>query len=145
MKKIIKVIWFGLLIMQIPLIKSCSQSNTSNSEKLKESEYSAPISSEVDERKENKELVIERSEGQKLIEESDCIACHQEKEKLVGPSYLEIAKHYSKDYENQKTRLISSVSNGGYGQWGEVPMTAHPQHTEEEISLMLDYIMTFAE
>jgi len=84
-------------------------------------------------------------EGLKLIQESDCSACHMERGRLVGPSYQEIAMRYEGSYEEEKSRLVETVVEGGSGQWGEVLMSAHPQHTAYEVSLMLDYIFSLSQ
>ncbi|MFN5805378.1 MAG: carbohydrate-binding protein, partial [Opitutia bacterium] len=55
------------------------------------------------------------------------------------PSFVAIAERYRKqpgaeDLLNQKVRL------GGSGAWGQVPMLAHPQHTEDEVAIMLRWM-----
>jgi cytochrome c len=83
----------------------------------------------------NEEVVIATG----LIAASDCLACHRIDEKLVGPSYKEIAAKYtSKDQEV----LIKSIIEGGSGKWGEVPMTAHPDITKADATEMVKYILS---
>lgn len=78
-------------------------------------------------------------EGKKLIDGSDCKACHAEKEKVNGPSYTDIAKRYtSKDAQN----LISKIIKGSSGVWGETMMSAHPQLKPEEVKKMVNYILS---
>ncbi|NNE75471.1 MAG: PKD domain-containing protein, partial [Pricia sp.] len=78
-------------------------------------------------------------EGQKIIEASDCKACHAIGEKVNGPSYMEIADAYSEDDQGY---LVSKIIKGGGGVWGENAMAAHPQLKVEEVSQMVDYILT---
>lgn len=85
---------------------------------------------------------MNKPEGLILIEKSDCTACHADYDKLVGPSYKAIAERYRSVYKTERENLVNTILNGGEGVWGEVPMTAHPQHTRDEIDLMLEYIMT---
>ncbi|WP_299548896.1 ThuA domain-containing protein [Seonamhaeicola sp.] len=78
-------------------------------------------------------------EGKKIIDETDCKACHAATEKVNGPSYTEIAQRYTKE---DKDYLIDRVVKGGSGVWGESPMSAHPQLEIEEIGKIIDYILS---
>ncbi|MDH5398838.1 MAG: PQQ-dependent sugar dehydrogenase, partial [Cyclobacteriaceae bacterium] len=77
--------------------------------------------------------------GLRLINGSDCKACHGEAEKINGPSYRDIAAKYS---SVEKDYLINKVLNGGAGVWGETPMAAHPQHNRDEVAEMINYILS---
>ena len=61
-------------------------------------------------------------EGKALIAGSDCLTCHKEDAKLVGPSYQEVAAKYT---EADIDMLADKIINGGSGVWGEIPMSAH--------------------
>ncbi len=78
-------------------------------------------------------------EGKKAIDASDCKACHANNEKVNGPSYLEIAKKYGKDDTGY---LVSKIIKGGSGVWGEGAMSAHPQLKVEEVTRIVDYILS---
>src|SRR4051812_31081524 len=39
--------------------------------------------------------VSSSSKGAQLIAGSDCLSCHKEKEKLIGPAYADVAKKYT--------------------------------------------------
>jgi len=78
--------------------------------------------------------------GFQLIEEGDCRTCHNETIKTVGPAYISIAEKYG-DGDNIRNELAEKIISGGIGVWGEVPMTAHPDLTEENARLMVDYIL----
>lgn len=77
--------------------------------------------------------------GADLIAANDCLACHQVDEKVVGPSYKQIASKYS---TMDEATLASSIINGGVGNWGEVPMTAHPTLSKEDATEMVRYILS---
>ena len=79
--------------------------------------------------------------GELLIVKSDCIGCHQKEEKLIGPSYLEIAEKYPSTPENI-TLLAGKILTGGKGVWGPVPMTPHTKITEDEAKTMVKYILS---
>ena len=78
--------------------------------------------------------------GLSLMRQSDCFNCHAMETPLVGPAFVAIADKYRKqagadELLNQKVRL------GGSGVWGQIPMLAHPQHTEDEVAIMLRWML----
>jgi cytochrome c len=78
--------------------------------------------------------------GLSLMRQSDCFNCHAIESPLVGPPFVAIADKYRKQADapevlNRKVRL------GGSGVWGQVPMLAHPQHTEDEVAIMLRWAL----
>ncbi|CAN5439575.1 hypothetical protein BH23BAC1_BH23BAC1_15830 [soil metagenome] len=81
--------------------------------------------------------------GKRLIDESDCKACHQADKRSIGPSYLEVAKKYKGERDVIK-KLAQKIINGGGGVWGEQAMAAHPQVSEEDASEMVKYIISLA-
>lgn len=85
--------------------------------------------------------VKEEPKGKQLIAKSDCSACHSEKNKIVGPSYADIANKYENTAENHQY-LAGKIEKGGSGVWGDVPMTPHPQLSEADLKEMVDYIFT---
>ena len=78
-------------------------------------------------------------EGRKLIDGSDCKACHAENEKVNGPSYIEIAERYTSKHVGY---LVSKIIKGGTGVWGETLMSAHPQLSPNETEKMVKYILS---
>lgn len=79
--------------------------------------------------------------GRQLVLKSTCIACHKEQEKLVGPSYRDIAERYP---ITQKTvdSLSKKIREGGSGVWGQIPMSPNPTVTPEEAKAMVMYVMS---
>ena len=80
-------------------------------------------------------------DGKALIAGSDCLACHKEKEKLVGPAYADVAKKYENNTKNVKM-LAEKIIAGGQGNWGEIPMAAHPNVSQEDAEAMVNYILS---
>jgi cytochrome c len=80
-------------------------------------------------------------DGKALIEASDCRTCHLDKDKLIGPSYIEVAKKYPNTEANVKL-LSSKVMAGGTGVWGQIPMVAHPNLSAEDAQAMVKYILS---
>ncbi|WP_209328804.1 c-type cytochrome [Lunatimonas salinarum] len=77
------------------------------------------------------------------MEGSDCFTCHEEHNRMVGPSFEEIAHKYEGD-KSVYPYLSQKIREGGSGVWGDTPMNPHPQLSDADIKPMLDYIMTFA-
>lgn len=96
---------------------------------------------ESEETKETTSTETASLKGQQLIAASDCLGCHKEQEKLIGPSYAEVAKKYENTPENV-TMLAGKIINGGKGVWGEIPMAAHPQINQQDAEEMVKYIFT---
>jgi len=79
--------------------------------------------------------------GAKLIAGSDCLACHQEEKKLVGPAYVEVADKYAFNDKNVDY-LAGKIIEGGSGVWGQVPMTPHPNISKADAQDMARYILS---
>lgn len=77
--------------------------------------------------------------GLQLINDSDCRSCHAIDKRVAGPSYQEIAERYT---QSDKNLMVSRIIKGSQGVWGELLMSAHPQHSIEEVQNMVDYIMS---
>lgn len=86
----------------------------------------------------------EKHPGEKLIAKSDCIGCHNKVQKVIGPSYTEIAAKYTLTDDNVD-HLASKIIEGGKGVWGEVPMTAHANLSSEDAKEMVRYILSLKE
>lgn len=84
------------------------------------------------------------STGQRLIEASDCKACHVIDKKSVGPSYTDIANKY-KGTPGIAEQLAKKVISGGMGVWGEHAMSAHPQLSQSDATSMVEYILSIGE
>lgn len=80
-------------------------------------------------------------QGAKLIALSDCLSCHREEDRLVGPAYVEVAKKYAFNDKNVDY-LAGKIIEGGAGVWGQVPMTPHPDMSKEEAREMARYILS---
>jgi cytochrome c len=88
---------------------------------------------------ENPEIGKAFKKGEELIAASDCLACHKVDEKVVGPSYQDVANKYA---AKDEAMLVGSIINGCEGKWGEIAMTAHPDLPKEDVSEMVKYILS---
>ena len=84
-----------------------------------------------------------KSQGEKLIGESDCSSCHKVKARAIGPSFLEIAQRYQ-NQSNRTDYIASKIISGGSGVWGEISMSAHPLFSTADAAKMADYILSLA-
>jgi cytochrome c len=80
------------------------------------------------------------AEGKSLIEGSDCLGCHKLDEKMIGPSYKEVAEKYENTPENVEM-LAEKILKGSSGVWGDVPMPAHG-FSKENAKFMAQYILS---
>ncbi|UQB70248.1 c-type cytochrome [Epilithonimonas zeae] len=80
------------------------------------------------------------AEGKSLIEGSDCLGCHKLDEKMIGPSYKEVAAKYDNTPENVEM-LAEKILKGSSGVWGDVPMPAHG-FSKENAKFMAQYILS---
>ena len=81
------------------------------------------------------------TEGKSLVEGADCLACHKVEEKMIGPSYKEVAKKYENTPENVEM-LAEKIIKGSSGIWGDVPMPAHNGLSKENAKFMAQYILS---
>lgn len=80
-------------------------------------------------------------DGKALIAGSDCLTCHKEDAKLIGPAYKDVAKKYESNDKNIKM-LADKILKGGQGVWGEIPMAGHPNLSHEDAEAMVKYILS---
>ena len=83
------------------------------------------------------------SVGKKLMDGSDCMACHSKEKKSVGPSFKNVASKYKGD-ASALEKLTKKVIAGGSGVWGDVAMAGHPQLSTGDASEMVKYILNIA-
>lgn len=81
------------------------------------------------------------AKGAKLITSSDCTSCHKERDRLVGPAYSAVAEKYPSTDANI-TMLANKIIQGGKGNWGEIPMTPHPDLAVADAKEMAKYILS---
>ncbi len=75
-----------------------------------------------------------------LAQKKACLACHQVDNKVVGPSYKDVAKKYA-GQKGIEAKLIEKVLKGGKGAWGEIPMPANAQVSPDEAKQLVQWIL----
>jgi cytochrome c len=79
--------------------------------------------------------------GLALVAQNGCLTCHAIKETTTGPAYADISAKYAGADDAKITLLAQTIIKGGSGNWGAVPMTAHPGVSEEDAKQMVKYIL----
>lgn len=75
-----------------------------------------------------------------LVQKNNCLSCHSEDKKLVGPSFQDVAMKY-KGNPDAFEILSKSILEGGSGKWGDTPMPPQPTLNNPEIAQIIDYIL----
>ena len=83
----------------------------------------------------------QESPGEKLIKANDCASCHAVDVRVVGPAYRDVAKKYRGE-PNAVQKLSQKIKQGGYGDWGQVPMKPHPALTTAQLRQMVTWILS---
>lgn len=84
-------------------------------------------------------MAADAAKAKQLATKYNCLACHAEDKKLVGPSFKDVAKKYGGD-AGAAAKLAAKVKSGGGGVWGSIPMP--PNNVPEgDIKTMVDWIL----
>lgn len=130
MKKAFIILSSGILLISSVTVMSCGGNKTDSESKT--DTVAAPVV-------ETKDPAI--AEGLELIGKSDCFTCHKVNEAATGPAYSLVAARYA-DNPAGRDSLVHKIIKGGSGNWGAVPMLAHPNLSEEDAKKMVTYVMS---
>lgn len=78
-----------------------------------------------------------------ILTKNACLACHQVDNKVVGPAYKEVAEKYKDDAANAEL-LAKHIKEGSQGIWGAIPMPPNANITDEDLSVVVDWLMAGA-
>lgn len=122
-----------ILCAMLAVIVACNQSgNQSSAEETTE----VPAAEPSNDLSSNPDYI----KGLELEAKSDCGTCHKVEDKLVGPSFREIAARYEMN-DATVDSLAGKIIHGGAGNWGQVPMTAHPDMPVDDAKAIVKYIL----
>ena len=76
-----------------------------------------------------------------LAKQKNCLACHADDKKLVGPAYNDVAAKYAND-KDAPARLAKKVREGGVGVWGQIPMPPNPQVNQAESLQLVKWVLS---
>ena len=122
-------ILLGVLLLF--LLASCGGNASSNDTAAPPATKSAPdLSANPDYQK-----------GLDLVAKNDCLTCHKVDEKLIGPPYRDVANKYAGQSDTVVAYLAHKILKGGTGVWGQVPMAAHPNLSEDDATALAKYVL----
>lgn len=84
---------------------------------------------------------VDPSDGELIMKKLDCATCHKIDKKVIGPSYLDIAKKYP-DNDKSISYLSDKIIKGGSGVWGAIPMAAHSSLKKDDAKKIAKYILS---
>lgn len=79
-------------------------------------------------------------DGLGLAKKNNCLTCHAVNNKIIGPAFTAIGAKYI-SVAGAEARLIEKVKKGGVGNWGSLPMPAQTQVNEDELKLIVNWIL----
>jgi len=126
------------LIFFVVMLAACGNNsgNSSNDKKENDTTKGAAAATPADQ-----SMTPEQEKGMNLVAQSDCLTCHQIDAASTGPSYMSVAGKYP-DNDAVIDSLSQKIIKGGMGNWGTVPMIAHPSISPEDAKLMVKYVLS---
>jgi cytochrome c len=81
--------------------------------------------------------------SEEIVKKARCVACHTVDAKRVGPAYKDVANKYRSD-AGASARLFEKVRAGGSGNWGDIPMMAHPADkiSDDDLKAAIKWILS---
>jgi cytochrome c len=80
--------------------------------------------------------------GESKAKASNCFSCHAVDHKVVGPAFRAVAKRYAGKGNSVIDTLVNKIRKGGAGNWGQVPMSPHPNLSTADITAMVHWILS---
>lgn len=117
-------------------ISACGGNSNSGSADSSATASSAPTTVSA-----SKVAIDPAAPAAKLMAAADCYTCHKADVKVIGPAFADIAAKYPSTPANIDT-LANKIIKGGKGNWGEVPMTPHPNIALTDAKTIVTYILT---
>ncbi|HLT26606.1 MAG TPA: c-type cytochrome [Zeimonas sp.] len=84
--------------------------------------------------------VPQQRKPEDLAREANCMACHALDTKMVGPSFREVGAKYAAR-PGAAELLVGRVKNGTSGVWGDVPMPANAAIADDDIRVIVNWIL----
>jgi cytochrome c len=113
----------------------------SKKEEAKEEETESTYETAQPEEKKQDSATDLIAQGEALVNAADCKTCHAKDNKIVGPGHKEVAVKYEFTKANV-SMLADKIINGGSGNWGDIPMTAHPDISKADAEKMAMYVLS---
>jgi len=75
-----------------------------------------------------------------LAKKNNCLSCHNTKNKLIGPSFYDIAIKYKSD-KGANITLLKKIKEGTSGTWGEIAMPPQTTISEADATELVNWIL----
>jgi cytochrome c len=130
MKKLVVILSFSCVVISCGSNDSNPAKNDGKVEAKEVAKEAAPAAKSEDYQK-----------GLELVAKNGCFTCHKVKEAATGPAYEAVAAKYAPASDEVIEKLANKVIAGGSGNWGTIPMLAHPQLSKDDAKTMVKYVM----
>jgi len=87
---------------------------------------------------------LAQSDGEALVRQALCYACHQMETASIGPPWRAIAARHASRKALMTEVLASKIVRGGGGNWGLVPMVPNQRVSGEEARIMATWVLAQA-
>ena len=77
---------------------------------------------------------------EQMLGKHGCVACHRVDQRILGPSFKEVAAKYSGD-SGAAARLAAKIRTGGQGVWGNVPMPPNAGVSESDAKTLAGWVL----
>ena len=77
---------------------------------------------------------------QALLNTNNCLSCHAIAQKVVGPSYKDVAAKYKGDAQ-ALSKLEVSIRNGSVGKWGQAPMPPYANLSAAQAKALAEFVL----
>ncbi|MDD2916191.1 MAG: c-type cytochrome [Gallionella sp.] len=89
---------------------------------------------------ETKEAALSDADGIALLKKNNCLTCHAMDKKVLGPGFKNVAAKY-REQADAEAKLITKVSKGSKGVWGNMAMPAQSAKPDD-IKSMVKFILS---
>src|SRR5690554_7899067 len=83
------------------------------------------------------------AEVQQILTKNACLACHAVENKLIGPSYRDVAGKYADEAGAAET-LAQHIKQGSSGIWGPIPMPPNAAISDDDLAKVVDWVLAGA-
>jgi cytochrome c len=78
--------------------------------------------------------------SESLAKQNGCMGCHADSQKIVGPSWQDVAVKY-KGQPDAAKKLSESIVKGSTGKWGQIPMPPQAQLSAADALTIASWVL----
>lgn len=84
--------------------------------------------------------LVQAEDASRLVAKYNCLGCHAVNQKIVGPSYKEVAARY-RGQKDAEALLMKEIRSGVQGKWGgKIPMPPQ-QIGENDLRVIVRWVL----